>query len=67
MKMKQRMITIFALLAALWCPGCGSVFNGAIDDITLRQTSWFTILGGDSGGNAYSVHQTSDGGYIVAG
>ena len=67
MKMKLRTIAILALLAAAWCAGCGSVFNGAIDDMTLRQTGWFTMLGGDGWEVAYSVHQTSDGGYIVAG
>ncbi len=65
--MKQRMITTCALLAALWCAGCGSVFNGAIDDMTLRQTSWYTFLGGAEDDVASSVQQTSDGGYIVAG
>ncbi len=67
MKMKKRTIAIFTLLAAVWCAGCGSVFNDAIDDITLRQTSWFTFLGGTENDGAHSVKQTSDGGYIVAG
>ncbi len=67
MKMKLRTIAICALLAALWCAGCGSVFNSAIDDMTMRQSIWFTILGGGAWEIAYSVHQTSDGGYIIAG
>lgn len=67
MNMKQRTIAICALLAALWCAGCGSVFNGAIDDMTLRQTGWYTFLGGTGVDQAISVQRTSDGGYIVAG
>ncbi len=67
MNMKQRTIAICALLAAVWCAGCGSVFNGAIDDMTLRQTGWYTFLGGTGVDQAISVQRTSDGGYIVAG
>lgn len=67
MKMKTKISTLICVLAALWCAGCGAVFNDAIDDITLRQSSWFTILGGTGWEIAYSAHQTSDGGYIIAG
>jgi hypothetical protein len=65
--MKTRMIAMLSLLAALWCAGCDEVFNDAMDDMALRQKSWYTILGGTGIDQANSVQQTSDGGYIVAG
>jgi hypothetical protein len=65
--MKLRTIAILALVAAAWCAGCGSVFNGAIDEMSFKQTSWYTFLGSTGADYASSVQQTSDGGYIIAG
>ncbi len=65
--MKTRVIAILSLMAALWCTDCGGVLNDAIDEMTLRQASWYTFLGGAGTNIAHSVQQTADGGYIVVG
>jgi uncharacterized delta-60 repeat protein len=56
-----------AFLSVFLLLGCGTIKHGSIDRPISTEIAWAKSYDGAGDDRAYSIQQTSDGGYIVAG